>query len=70
MKEKKLKLFRIHVKTYKFGVYYYDLFVLAENVNNAIDLVFEHPTFKNDEDAVIVEHLDIDIETPIERVIN
>lgn len=70
MKEKKLKLFRIHVKTYKFGVYYYDLFVLAENVNNAIDLVFEHPTFKNDEDAEIDSHYEIDIETPIERVIN
>ena len=70
MKEKKLKLFRIHVKTYKFGVYYYDLYVLAENVKNAMDLVFEHPTFKNDEDAEIDNHYEIDIETPIERVIN
>ena len=70
MKEKKLKLFRIHVKTYKFGVYYYDLFVLAENINNAIDLTYKYPTFKNDEDAEIDSHWEVDIETPIERVIN
>ena len=70
MKEKKLKLWRIHVKTYKNGVSYYDLFVLAENVNNAIDLAYKYPTFKNDEDAEIDSYYEIDIETPIERVIN
>lgn len=34
-----MKLWKVHIKTYHFGIVYYDLFVLANSENNMLKTV-------------------------------
>lgn len=64
-----MKLWKVHIKTYHFGVYYYDLFVLADTESNMLKEVYNYPAYKRDEDAEIVEFEDIDITSNVNRVL-
>ena len=56
-----MKLWKIHIKTYYFGIAYYDLFVLADTESNMLRTVHEYPAYHRDEDAEIMEYDEIDL---------
>lgn len=64
-----MKLWKVHIKTYYFGVCYYDLFVLADTESNMLRTVYSHPAYHKDEDAEIVEFEEIDLNDSENRVI-
>lgn len=64
-----MKLWKVHIRTYYFGVMYYDLFVLANNDSNMLRTVYNHPTYRRDEDAEIVEYEEIDLDNTENRVL-
>lgn len=53
------KLFRAHISTYYFGDRDYYLYILAEDEEEAIECIYKHESFKNDEDAEIDEIVQI-----------
>jgi hypothetical protein len=57
------KLFRVKIATYYFGNRNYDLYVLADNSNEALKYVYANPCFKNDEEAEVTEVIEISPET-------
>ena len=64
-----MNLWKVHIKTYKFGNYYYDLFVLADTESNMLRTVYNHPSYKNDEDSEIVNYDYIDLNHTENRVL-
>ena len=64
-----MRLWKVHIKTYYFGVYYYDLFVLSDTESNMLRTVYKHPTYRNDEDTEIVEYKEIDLNDSENRVL-
>ena len=64
-----MRLWKVHIKTYKFGIYYYDLFVLADTESNMLRTVYNHPTYRNDSDAEIVKYEEIDLDNSENRVL-
>lgn len=64
-----MRLWRVHIKTYYFGIRYYDLFVLANNESNMLRTVYNHPAYHKDEDAEIAEYEEIDLNNSENRVI-
>ena len=64
-----MKLWKVHIKTYFFGVHYYDLFVLSDTESNMLRTVYKHPTYRNDEDTEIVEYKEIDLNDSENRVL-
>ena len=56
-----MKLWKVHIKTYHFGVSYYDLFVLADAEDNMLRTVYEHPVYRKDVDAEIAHYDEIDL---------
>lgn len=54
-----MRLWKVHIRTYLFGIRYYDLFVLADTENNMLRTVYEYPTYRKDEDAEIVSYEEI-----------
>lgn len=59
----KHKLFRVLISTYYFGNRSYYLYVLADNDDEALEYVYKHESYKNDEDAEIDEIVEIAFET-------
>ena len=57
-----MKLWKVSIKTYYFGNYYYVLFVLANDEENMKQTVRNHPRYKRDEDAEIDSYEEIDLE--------
>ena len=57
------KLFKIHIYTYYFGNCHYDLYVLADSKVEALEYVYGTPRYRNDEDAIIEEVVEIAPET-------
>lgn len=53
------KLFRARISTYYFGNRSYYLYILAEDEEEAIECIYKHESFKNDEDAEIDEIVQI-----------
>ena len=53
------KLFRAHISTYYFGNIGYYLYIFAEDEEEAIECIYNHESFKNDEDAEIDEIVQI-----------
>jgi hypothetical protein len=53
------KLFRARISTYYFGNRSYYLYILAEDEEKAIEYIYKHESFKNDEDAEIDEIVQI-----------
>lgn len=64
-----MKLWKVHIKTYYFGIRYYDLFVLANNESNMLRTVYSYPTYRNDEDAEIISYEEIDFNDLTNRVL-
>ena len=62
-------LWKVHIKTYKFGIYYYDLFVLADTESNMLRTVYRYPSYKKDEDSEIVSYEQIYLTDPTNRVL-
>lgn len=57
------KLFKVHIRTYYFGNREYDLYVLAEDSDEALEYVYKHESYRNDEDAEVEEVIEIASET-------
>ena len=64
-----MKLWKVHIKTYHFGISYYNLFVLADTESNMLRTVYNHPSYYKDEDAEIVEYKEIDLNNSENRVL-
>lgn len=66
----KKKLYKIHVKTFAFGngVVYYDLFVLADDLGEALTIVSNDARYKDDRFAEI-ERYD-EVPTEVSRVVS
>ena len=64
-----MRLWKVHIKTYHFGIAYYDLFVLADTESNMLRTVCKHPSYSKDEDAEIVEYKEIDLNNSENRVL-
>lgn len=45
-----MKLWRVKIKTYYFGIYSYELFVLANDEDSMKQTVRNYPIYKRDED--------------------
>lgn len=64
-----MKLYKVHIKTYHFGVLYYDLFVLSDTESNMLRTVYNHPAYHKDEDAEIIKYEEIDLNDCESRVL-
>ena len=64
-----MKLWKVHIKTYHFGISYYDLFVLANSESNMLRTVNEHPSYSKDEDAEIMTWEEIALDYSENRVL-
>ena len=64
-----MKLYKVRIKTYYFGIRYYDLYVLANNESNMLRTVYNHPAYRKDEDAEIEKYEEIDLNDTKNRVI-
>lgn len=64
-----MKLWKVHIKTYYFGIRYYDLFVLADTEDNMLEKVYNHTSYKNDEDAEITYYEEIDLNDTTNRIL-
>ena len=54
-----MRLWKVHIKTYHFGISYYDFFVLANSESNMLRTVYDYPSYRKDEDAEIVNYEEI-----------
>jgi hypothetical protein len=64
-----MKLWKVHIKTYKFSILYYDLFVLADSESNMLRTVHKHPCYIDDKDAEIVKYEEVDLNDSENRVL-
>ena len=64
-----MKLWKVHIKTYHFGVLYHDLFVLANTESNMLRTVYKYPSYSKDEDAEIITYEEIDLNDIENRVL-
>lgn len=64
-----MRLWKVHIRTYNFGIVYYDLFVLANTESNMLRTVYNHPIYSKDEDAEIIEYKEIDLTNKVNRVL-
>lgn len=64
-----MRLWKVHIKTYHFGISYYDLFVLTDSESNMLRAVYKHPAYRKDEDAEIVKYEEVDLNDKENRVL-
>lgn len=64
-----MRLWKVHIKTYTFGIRYYDLFVYTDTESNMLRTVYAHPSYRKDEDAEIVNYEEIDLNDKENRVL-
>lgn len=64
-----MKLWKVRIKTYYFGLRYYEKFVLANTKSEMLRTVALHPSLKKDEDAVIDDCEEIDLTDETNRVL-
>ena len=64
-----MKLWKVHIRTYSFGVIYYDLFVLANNESNMLRTVYKHSVYRKDEDSEIMDYKEINLTNSENRVL-
>lgn len=57
------------IKTYNFGIVYYDLFVLADSESNMLRTVYKYPLYNKDEDSEIVKYEEVDLNNSENRVL-
>ena len=54
-----MRLWKVHIRTYHYGIYYYDMFVLADSESNMLRTIYSHPAYKKDENAEIAHYDEI-----------
>lgn len=64
-----MKLWKVRIKTYHLGSYYYDLFVLADTESNMLSTVNSYPMVRKDEDAEIESYEQVDLTDETNRVL-
>lgn len=64
-----MKLWKVRIKTYYFGIRYYEVFVLADTESAMLRIVNQHPMVKKDEDADIDNYEQIDLTDETNRVL-
>ena len=64
-----MRLWKVHIKTYYFGIRYYDLYILADTESNMLRTVYQHPMYRNDEDAEIEKYEEIDLNNTENRAL-
>ncbi len=64
-----MRLWKVHIKTYHFGVLYYDLFVLADTESNMLRIVYKYPSYSKDEDAEVITYEEINLNDSENRVL-
>lgn len=64
-----MKLWKVRIKTYCFGIRFYELFVLADTESNMLRTVALHPLVRKDEDAEIDGYEQIDLTDETNRVL-
>ncbi len=64
-----MKLWRVKIKTYYFGIYSYELFVLANDEDSMKQTVRNYLSYKRDEDAEIESYEQIDLTDETNRVL-
>lgn len=64
-----MRLWKVHIKTYYFGISYYNLFVLADTESNMLRTVYKHPAYRKDEDAEVVEYTEVNLNDLENRVL-
>ena len=64
-----MRLWKVHIKTYYFGVKYYDMFVLSDTESNMLRTVYKHPVYRKDEDAEVVKYEEVDLNNSENRVL-
>ncbi len=64
-----MKLYKVHIKTYHFGISYYDLFVLSDTESNMLRTVYNYPAYHKDEEAEIVKYEEVDLNDCKNRVL-
>ena len=64
-----MKLWKVRIKTYCFGLRYYEIFVLANTKSEMLKTVALHSSLKKDEDTVIDDCEEIDLTDETNRVL-
>ena len=64
-----MKLWKVRIKTYYFGIRYYELFVLADTESAMLITINQHPLVRNDEDAEVESYEQIDLTDETNRVL-
>jgi hypothetical protein len=64
-----MRLWKVHIRTYYFGIKYYDLYVLADTESNMLRTVYKHLSYNRDEDAEIVKYEEVDLNDSENRVL-
>ena len=64
-----MRLWKVHIRTYRFGIAYYDLFVLADSESNMLMTVYALPSYHKDEDAEILSYDEIDLSDTENRIL-
>ena len=64
-----MKLWRVRIKIYYFGIHSYELFVLANDEDSMKQTVRNYPLYKKDEDAEIEGYELINLEDMTNRVL-
>lgn len=64
-----MKLYKVRIKTYYFGIRYYELFVLADTESNMLRTVNSYPMIRKDDDAEIESYEEIDLTDETNRVL-
>lgn len=64
-----MKLWKVRIKTYYFGITHYELFVLSDTESNMLRTVNQHPKVRKDEDAEIESYERIDLTDETSRVL-
>lgn len=64
-----MKLWKVRIKTYHFGIHFCELFVLANTENSMLRTTRLHPLLRKDEDAVIESYKEIDLTNTTNRVL-
>ena len=64
-----MKLWKVRIKTYHFGIHFYELFVLADTESAMLRTVRQHPSVRKDEDAEVEHYEQIDLTNETNRVL-
>ena len=64
-----MKLWKVTIKTYVFGIHRYKLFVLANTESEMLNTVEQYPVVRRDIDAEIESYAEIDLTDETNRVL-